>query len=327
MRPNEIKILKINLKHKINQIFSHIEELKDEVKLESKQIKKENKKIPKENPFDFTDYLEKRKEENEIDLGLFLKLAEENKIIRNQTPVNTLIEDMENLKNGFFTNVYFSLDDEQEVDTNRFFKDSDQLTKFIDKILDKHDDHPSICYTGNTYRSFKNFKRGNRSDHGGGANEFNNFLEHEIENCYIPSGNGCFLKFIDYILQKDISTEYLEFIQSYKKRTNVMSRYRIPEFCERYKIDIGIYDTKSKRTHPRSVKRRDICVRIPKNHYCAIWKKNSRDSLFNGVDEIDKNFTFVENKKNEINLKQRIRYRLPKHETRHQLENVLVFNL
>ena len=64
----------------------------------SKQLRKE---IPKENPFDFTDYVEKQKEENEIDLGLFLELAE-NKIIYNQTPVSTLIEDMEKLKNGFF---------------------------------------------------------------------------------------------------------------------------------------------------------------------------------------------------------------------------------
>ena len=40
-----------------------------------------NKQLRKENPFDFTDYVEKQKEENDIDLGLFLELAEENKII------------------------------------------------------------------------------------------------------------------------------------------------------------------------------------------------------------------------------------------------------
>ena len=56
---------------------------------------------------------------------------------------------MENLKNGFFTNGYFSLGDEGEIDTNGFFKDSDELAKFIDKIIDKYDDHPSIYYTGN----------------------------------------------------------------------------------------------------------------------------------------------------------------------------------
>ena len=118
--------------------------------------KKLTNEIPKENPFDFTDYVEKQKEENEIDLGLFLELAEENKIIYNQTPVSTLIEDLEKLKNRFFTNGYFILGDDGEIDTNRFFKDSDELAKFIDKIFDKYDDHPSISYTGIIYRYFKN---------------------------------------------------------------------------------------------------------------------------------------------------------------------------
>ena len=51
---------------------------------------------------------------------------------------------MEKLKNGFFTNGYFSLGDEGEMDTNRFFEDSDELAKFIDKISVKYDDHTSI---------------------------------------------------------------------------------------------------------------------------------------------------------------------------------------
>ena len=249
----------------------------------NKQLKKKIKNIPKDNPFDFTDIVKKQQEDNEIDLGLFLELAEENKIIYNQIPINTLIEDMEKLKNGFFTNGYFTLGEDGEIDTNRFFKDSDELAKFIDKILDKYDDHPSIYYTGNIYRYFRNYKRIKRSKHGRGANEFNNIQEYEGGNCYIPSGNGCFLKCINYIFKRDFNTEYFEFIKSYKRRTNVMSRCRIPEFCNRYKIDIGIYDLNSKRVLPWTVKQKNICVHIHKNHYCVIWKKNRKDSLLNGV--------------------------------------------
>ena len=106
-----------------------------------------------------------------------------------------------------------------------------------------------------------------------------------------------------------------------------MARCRIPEFYERYKIDIGIYDLNSGRILPRTVKQRNKCVYIHKNHYCVIWKKNRKDSLLNGVDEIDKNFKYVKNKINEDNLKQRIRYRFPKHETIDQLKNVFVFDL
>ena len=167
----------------------------------------------------------------------------------------------------------FSFGDEGEINTNRFFKDSNELAKFIDKILDKYDDHPSIYYSGNIYGYFRNFKRVNNSDHGKGANEFNNILEYEIDNCYIPSGNGCFLKCVNFNFMKDFGMEYFEFIQSYKIGTNVMTRCRIPEYSERYKTDIGVHDLKSKRILPRSVKQRDICVHIHKNHYCVIRKK------------------------------------------------------
>ena len=140
----------------MNQIISHVEDVKEKVKLKIKQLKNKIKNLPKENPFDFTDIV---KEDDEIDIGLFLELAEENKIIYNQVPITSLIEDIEKLPNGFFTNAYFTLGDEGEIDTNRFFKDSDELAKFIDKILDKDDDHPSIFFTGNIYRYLKNYKK------------------------------------------------------------------------------------------------------------------------------------------------------------------------
>ena len=152
-------------------------------------------------------------------------------------------------------------------------------------------------------------------------------MEYKGENCYIPSGNGCFLESINYIFKKDFSTEYFEFIKSFKRRTKVMTRCRIPEFCEKNKIDIGIYDPKSKRILPRTVKQRIKCVYIHKNHSCVIWKKNRSQSLLLGVTEKGKNFKYNKSKINENYLTQRIRYRFPKHEPIDQLENVFVFDL
>ena len=106
-----------------------------------------------------------------------------------------------------------------------------------------------------------------------------------------------------------------------------MARCRIPEFCKRYKIDIGIYDLNSKRIPLWTVEQKNICVYIHRNHYCVIWKKNRKDSLLNGVQEIENNFKYVKNIINEKNLKQRIRYRFPKYEPINQLENVFVFDL
>ena len=56
-------------------------------------------------------------------------------------------------------------------------------------------------------------------------------------------------------------------------------------------------------------------------------RKNRRDSLLNGVDELERNLKYVKNKISENNLKQRIRCKFPKHETIDHLENVFVFNL
>ena len=66
-----------------------------------------------------------------------------------------------------------------------------------------------------------------------------------------------------------------------------MTRCTIPEFCERYKLDIGIYDPKSKRILPINVKERNIYVNIHKNQYCVFWKKNRKDFLLSVVEEID----------------------------------------
>ena len=60
------------------------------------------------------------------------------------------------------------------------------------------------------------------------------------EKCYIPNKNGCFLKCNKYIFNKHFSIENFEFIRLYKRRTNVMTRFRFRELCQRYKVDIGI---------------------------------------------------------------------------------------
>ena len=101
--------------------------------------------------------------------------------------------------------VFFSLGDDGEVDTNKVFQDSDELAKFIDKIIDNNDNNPSINYTSNIYIYFRNFKRVNRSEKVRSANELNNILEHGCVNCFIPSGNGCFLQYFNSIFKKTLA--------------------------------------------------------------------------------------------------------------------------
>ena len=116
--------------------------------------------------------------------------------------------------NVFYTNGYFILDADGEIDTNRVFNDITEMAYFWDKIFDRNDCHPSIYYTGNIYRYFRNFKRLNMSQHGSGVKNFYNILEYEGRNCYILNGNACFLKCKKYFFKKDFSMDFFELIQS-----------------------------------------------------------------------------------------------------------------
>ena len=77
--------------------------------------------------------------------------------------------------------------------------------------MDKNNDHPSIYYTSNIRRYFRNFKRTSRAEHGKGVNELQNTMENEDVNCYI---SGFTLKWIRYLFKKDFSMKFFEFIQS-----------------------------------------------------------------------------------------------------------------
>ena len=93
-----------------------------------------------------------------------------------------------------------------------------------------------------------------------------------------------------------------------------MTRCRNPNICEKYRVDIGIYDPKSERILPRNVKQKDICVHIHENHYCVNSKKR-KDALLNGEEEVEKKFNFVKNQIKEDNLSQRISYKITQLET------------
>ena len=69
-----------------------------------------------------------------------------------------------------------------------------------------------------------------------------------------------------------------------------MTRCRISNLCERFQLDIGSCDLKSKRTNPRSVNQKFINLYLHQKHFCVIWKKNRNDSLLNGREKIEKNF-------------------------------------
>ena len=136
------------------------------------------------------------------------------------------------------------------------------MAKFVYKILDKYDDHSSINFTGKNQRHFGNFRGLNRAEHERKADFLNSIMEYSGENCFTPSGKCCFLKCNIYIFKKGFTTDYFGVMKSYKRRTNNMTRCRIPELCECYKIDFGLYDVKSNRILSSTVNEKNKCLNV-----------------------------------------------------------------
>ena len=71
------------------------------------------------------------------------------------------------------------------------------------------------------------------------------------QNSYIPNGQNCFLKCINYLTEKDYKNEYSEFINSELKRKGVMTLARIQPFCsQNMDINIGYYKKEKRQILP-----------------------------------------------------------------------------
>ena len=81
------------------------------------------------------------------------------------------------------------------------------------------------------------------------------------------------------------------------------------------------------REYSRGMSTRGMYLYSFKKTVIVLFGKNGKDTSLNGIEEIAKNFKYVKNKINGKKLKQRMRYRFPKHETIDQLQNVFVFDL
>ena len=211
--------------------------------------------------------------------------------------------------------------------TGRFFKNGEDLGFYIDSILDKYDDPPTISFTGDLYVHYRNFEGVKRSDYGKGANEFHDIVEYKGLCSYIPTGNACFLKCINYIYNKDYSNEYYTFLKSFKRQTDVMLKARVSLFCKRIGIDIGFWSKEDKRIMPRNCSERNKCLYLYKHHYTVIWKNTEIDSLSNAAKEVEDNFQYIRNRIDNNNLKNVIKYSFPFKEKHNELDNVFIFDI
>ena len=116
------------------------------------------------------------------------------------------------------------------------------------------------------------FEKVNRSQYARGTDFKQDIVEYIGKSGYIPTSGNCFKKCIKYFTKKDYTQEFLAFIRTEQRRSNVMTSARIQPFCWKYNINIGYYD--GFRVCPRNFTERNRTLKMLKNHFCLIWKSD-----------------------------------------------------
>ena len=209
------------------------------------------------------------------------------------------------------------------------FRSVQDFEAYIDKINDHYDgdevqsidDH----YDGDAIQSIEfdmpEFKTVKRSNYGKGTNCLADIEEYHGSNCFMPTGNNCFLKCINYLTGKDYKKEYFDFIANEDRRKNVMTTARVQPFDTQHGIDIGIFN--GKQIKPESVKERRKCLYLYKNHFCVIWG----DSFSKAVKEVEANFIFINTEVAESKVFNFKEYKFDPKNVESQLNNVCVYDI
>ena len=259
------------------------------------------------NPFDFSDT---NQQDDEINLNEFLGLPENNKTKYYRIPVFDLILDSQRDKYPFKINGEFIINDGEPFQFNRFYKDSEQRTKSIEKMIDKYDETLEVLFSGYMIKYTKVFNQIKRSSYGKGCDAFNNILEYKGKLCYLPTGNVCFRRCLDFIYKRNFSNEYKEFIITSDRCKNIMTLAKIQPFYRKYNINLGVYNKKQRSILIKTISEGRICLLFHNNHFCVKWKTN-KSSFSDAIKEVENNFRYEETEINDKILQQVIEYKFP----------------
>ena len=176
--------------------------------------------------------------------------------------------------------------------TNIRFRNMDDFEAFNNSIDEGYDADDCI-FNGYIYKiNNSQFKKVKRNQYGNRCDFKHEIIECRGNNCFIPAKVYCFVKSINFLTGEDYKQQYLEFIRSEQKRSNIMTAARIQPFCRANNINLGYYN--NDRVFPRTVTNRDSALYLYNNHFCLIWK--SEGVSFNqAIQELKNNFKIVDN--------------------------------
>ena len=218
----------------------------------------------------------KQKRENmveDINIGRFFELATTDRQYVNGLNLHEIKNEILEDYTGDFELIGTMLVGEIEQKTNIRFKNVDDFENYINAIDNSGYDSEDVIFTGWLYKlNTPEFKKVNRSQYGRGTDFKQDIVEYIGNNCYIPTSGNCFIKCINYFTKKDYTEEFLTFIRTEQRRSNVMTSARVQPFCRKHNINIGCYD--GFRVCPRNITQRNITLKIHNNHFCLIWKSD-----------------------------------------------------
>ena len=261
----------------------------------------------------------------DIDLGRFFELATSNKLYVNNLILLEIKNDILQDYTGDFELNGLLIIGHIEHKTNMRFKNLDDFERYINAI-DVDYDSEDVTFTVYVYKlNTHQFKVVKRSAYGEGFNYMQELVGYHGQNCYIPTSGMCFIKCINYFTKNDYTEEFLIFIRSEQRRSNVMTSARIQPFCKKYNINIGCFD--GTRINPRNLTKRDTSLFIHNNYFCLIWKSNGIS--FNQVieNELKPNFKLVDNVISDKQVKSFIKYEYNPKKVKSPLTNIVVYDI
>ena len=125
------------------------------------------------------------------------------------------------------------MNDGEPVEINIFYKYIDQLTKSIDKMVDKYDETLEVLFQGEMKKYTLVFNKVKRSEYGTGCDIEQKVIEYRSDLVYIPESNKCCRKSIEFINLKDYSQEYRDFIKQSDRCKNILTQAKIQVFCKK----------------------------------------------------------------------------------------------
>ena len=182
-----------------------------------------------------------------------------------------------------------TINDGEPVEVNRFYEDIDQLTKSIEKMVDKNDETLEVLFLVEMIKYTLVFNKVKRSNYATGCDFQEKLIEERSDFVYITEENECFRKYLQIIYRKSYLQEQRDFLKQLSRCKSTRAQAKIQPFFRKYNLNMSFYNLKQRTILSKSITDRSVCLYIQNNHFC-IFRKTAHSSFPDAIDELKTNF-------------------------------------